>query len=950
VINYLKNILPGKGQYCVAMLLPGSGKFRHFFYDDIEQAQTQVSLLDSAGHTVYIAQATFDKQLIAQAHAHNKTIPFGDKSRKAIRGQANAAYLKNFFLDIDCGEKWPLKSQVEGAQELKKFLAETGLQVPTVINSGNGLYAQWVLAKEIPASQWRTIATVLKKVVAEYSPKLGGDASRTSDSASVLRVPGTTNRKNASSPKKSTILKLSEPVAVLDFVSKLGAAARRKKISRESITAPTSTKDINADFMDGLNQFPKYDPDRVADYCNQLNILRESKGDVVEPLWYACLGVLVHCDRSTEVIHQWSCGHPDYNQHETDRKAQQWLDRDVGPSTCANLGVINPSGCIGCANNGKIKSPIVLGRTEPEKIEPEEQEYCDPPQGYRRGKDGLYIEVDGRWIRFYDCDLYVSQIAYDESLGYEVATIKHFLPHEGDMEFVIRSSLVNSPKELISTLSDNHVKVIGVTNKKYMTYYLEGHMAKVLRHRRMTLLFNQMGWKLSRSKKHMFVLGKKIFHEDGLVDQASLAKNVPTAARGFRTSGDLTKWAESTRILDEPGMEPYAFALMAGGFGAPLMKFTGFDGAIVSLVGASGAGKTLMLRWALSVWGKHDELLMLRDDTRNSLVARLGVYGNLPLMVDEVTNIPGLDLSDLVYRITQGRDKVRLTKSSEEKKNVNKWNTLALTSSNSSLIDKLSGIKHDAGAEINRIFEYSAPHMPRFSGPVTTEIYWMLDENYGLAGEEYIKWLTQHHASAKPSIDRIRDAIEIKASIKGEERFWGAIVATAIYGGAIAKSLGLIKFDVNRVMNWAIDMLVAMRGTKLESINDPVAILGQFIDDHINSRLLVKMDSGRSVVLEEPRGSLVMRQENGTDRLYISRAAFNAWIARQFGNYTETKNSLQNLGILLNANKRKVLGAGTDFRGAQQPCWEIDLRSQHLDTSTKQLVEISSKIHAGEVK
>jgi uncharacterized protein (DUF927 family) len=219
----------------------------------------------------------------------------------------------------------------------------------------------------------------------------------------------------------------------------------------------------------------------------------------------------------------------------------------------------------------------------------------------------------------------------------------------------------------------------------------------------MTMLMNQMGWKTDNEGKPFFVLGQKIFYHDGTIKDASLARHVPSAAKGFRSAGDLNLWAEATKLLDQPGMEPYAFALLCG-FAAPLTKFTGFAGALVSMVGDSGIGKTLMLRFNQSIYGFHEDLIMLKDDTRNALISRLGTYGNLPMAIDEVTNQDGLELSEFVYRITQGRDKVRLTKNSEERKVINNWNTLACVSTNSSLIDKLSGLKHDASAEINRVF------------------------------------------------------------------------------------------------------------------------------------------------------------------------------------------------------------------------------------------------------
>ncbi len=946
---FLKKLLPSEGLYCVALLLP-SGGFRHFFHIDLDAAQMQLNALDASGLTSYIAQATYDADKIAEAHAHNKALPKGSpkSERKKERSQANAKYIKNFFLDIDCGAKWPLKNQIEGITALKAFVAETKLPFPAVVNSGNGLYAHWVLADAVPAEQWRTIAFLLKKVVAKYSPAIGGDASRTSDSASVLRPPGVTNRKKGRPEKKVVVLKDTEPIEFMKFVRLLSSAAKRKQINRDVALAPKPGKDINADFYGGLEQkSTPGDADKIADKCAQLALMRSTKGDIVEPLWYACIGVLAHCQDGENLIHQWSAGHPQYSRTETDTKIQQWKDAGVGPSTCVTLGSANSAGCIGCPRNGKIKSPIVLGRPEPVKKEiPLEQ--CTAPDGFRRADGGLYAEADGRWVCFYDQDLYPERLAYDESLGYEVMTIRHSLPYEGDMECTIRSSTVNDPKALLTILSDNHIKVVGAREKKYMVAYLESYQARLQRQRRMSLLLCQMGWKKARNDDPMFVLGHKIFHADGTAEDASLARNVPKSAEAYHTAGSLEKWSKATEILDKPGMEPFAFALLAGGFGAPLMKFTGFDGAMISLVGESGAGKTLMLRFIQSVWGYHNDLMMLRDDTKNALVSRLGVYGNLPLTIDEVTNIDGMALSDLVYRVTQGRDKARLTKSAEEKKVLNAWNTLAVTSSNSSLVDKLSGAKHDASAEINRLFEYPVMEHPAFKGQVATEIYWTLHENYGHAGVVYAKKLVQNIDAIKEALDKVRENIECRAEITGEERFWGAVASVAILGGLMAKELGLIRFNVARVLAWATDTIFNMRGNKSDLTGDSVDILAQFLDAHASNRLIVKGDARKGptgcIIVEAPRGSLVARYEVDTRRIYISRSVFKAWIARRFGSYTQIKNDLLHIKALLDPNKRKVLGGGTFYGGAQQACWELDMRCPRLGPQAQNLIDIAKAL------
>lgn len=943
---FLTKLLPSEGLYCVALLLP-SGKFKHHFHADLPAAEAQLEALNGAGHTVYIAQATFDPEKIAEAQKNNAGIPRGlstdewKKLAKRERSQDNALYLRNFFLDIDCGEKWALKSQQEGAIALREFILETGLPSPAVVNSGNGLYAQWLLEDNVPAMQWRTVARLLKQVVKAYKPALGDDSSRTADSASVLRPPGTTNRKPGKEAKPVVLLRDMAPIPFMTFVRALGVAARKKQIKQDAIQPPKVVADINAEFATHTDIPSK--AELVAGKCAQIALMRDTRGDLSEPLWYACLGVLLFCENGDAVIHEWSNGHPGYNPAQTDSKISQWRNSGMGPATCANIGSNNSQACIGCPNNGKIKSPIVLGRPEPENKELPVEE-CEAPDGFRRSDAGLYAEEEGRWLRFYDCDLAPVKLAYDASLGYEVMTIRHRLPHEGELECTVRSSLVQDPKAFITTLSDNHIKVVGVKEKKLMTAYFESYAAKLQRQRRMAEMLTQMGWATSRNGETMFILGKKVFRKDGTAEVTNLAANVPKAAGGFRSAGDPEKWAEMTKVFTMPAMEPFAFAFLAGAFGAPLMRFTGFEGAMISMWGESGSGKTLVSRMAQSAWGYHKDLMMMKGDTANSLIARLGVYGSLPLTIDEVTNIEGLTLSDLAYQITQGREKVRLTRNAKERDTVNKWNTLAVTTSNASLVERLCGAKQDASAEINRIFEYQCYQHDKFREPLTKEVYWTLHENYGHAGEKYAQWLVAHEQEIKTGVDKIAEKIIAAAQMKSEERFWAAAAAVAIYGGLIAQKLGLIRFSVSDVYAWVVQRLYSMREVKADLKADAISVLGEFIDTYSANMVVVKEGADKVVVIEPPRGALVIRFAVDTGRLWLSRAILKQWLAKKFGSYAQMRDELLLKHVLLDANKRKTMSAGTVYGGAQQVCWEMDMRNPELHGAAWEVVERADEL------
>jgi len=913
-MSFLERLLPSEGLYCVAQAFPKGG-FKHYFCETIDEAEKTIDVLDKQGQTVFLAQATF------------KT----PDSRK----QTNVEFLRNFFLDIDCGPGKDYPDQKEAVEALKAFVLETKLPFPAVVVSGNGLYAHWLLEEMLPEQQWKTIAYILRSVTEAYGFKV--DPSRTCDSASVLRPVGATHRKDPNNPKAVRLVKDSDPISFNEFTRLLKKAADARSIVTTPLKDPKPLTDINADFYAGLETTSIPSSGRqVAEKCLQIRKIRDARGDVSEPFWYAGLGILVFCEEGSDLCHEWSEGHEAYSETETDKKIEQRLAA-AGPSTCAHLASVNPTGCTGCKFSGKIKSPIVLGRPEPKALEVVKDDDI-PPEGYRRSEKGLFYNQDERWVQFYDLDLYPIRLAFDESLGYETVTVKHFLPHEGWLEFTMRSSLVHDPKQMMIVMSDAHIKVVGNKEKNAMVAYIESYMQKLQRLRKMSALYCQMGWK-ERQGQTLFVLGSKVFHPNREPDEASFARNVPTAAQGYTAAGDLETWTKKTELFRAAHMEPYAFTLLAGGFGAPLMKFTGYDGAMISLVGDSGVGKTLMLRMIQSVWGYHNDLMMLRDDTKNALVSRLGVYGNLPLTIDEVTNIDGQDLSDLVYRITQGRDKARLTKNSEEKKTLNTWNTLAVVTTNSSLQEKLTGVKHDAGAELNRVFEYYVPAHPIFQGAVTTDLYWTIDNNFGLAGAVYAQWLVDNADKIRPGLDRIRAMIGEKADVRNEERYWSAIASTAIYGGLVAQSLGLVRFEVAPLVDWAVACIRAMRGEKAEMTGSSIDILGQFIDEYAAHRLIVRHDSKNYAVIDAPRGALALRQEIDTQRLYIARQTFKMWLARRFGSYNRVKNDLLEDKILRNANLRMTLGKGTQFGGSQQPCWEIDLKNPKLGNVALQLVQ-----------
>jgi hypothetical protein len=110
------------------------------------------------------------------------------------RTQQNVLHLKCYWLDIDCGAGKPYRDLPHAWAALQGFYRRLGLPDPIVVISGNGLHAYWILAEAVAPDQWQPGAELLKLACKQLG--LHADPSRTADCASVLRPPGTRNKKS----------------------------------------------------------------------------------------------------------------------------------------------------------------------------------------------------------------------------------------------------------------------------------------------------------------------------------------------------------------------------------------------------------------------------------------------------------------------------------------------------------------------------------------------------------------------------------------------------------------------------------------------------------------------------------------------------------------------------------------------------------------------------------
>lgn len=919
--DFLHRIWPEHGLYVIARLTPKG--FRHQVCDTIGEAAVYTGSFDASGVATYMACGVYREREVL--------VPQADGTMKRrVRVHANVRALKCFWMDLDVDPADPKKfpSQHEALNALIEFCEATALPLPMIVSSGGGIHIYWTLDHEVLPETWKQTADGLKGLAVAHGFKT--DGACTGDMARVLRPVGTANRKNPADPRWVELIRDAPPLDYSTFQSQVASALKAAGVKppegvRQQVGA---TEGVNQAFA-VQREFPPCSAIKVADRCAQLARMRDTRGVVSEPHWYAAIQLMCHATEGDVLIHQWSAGHARYSEAETNAKIAQVRGQALGPTLCATFADRNPGGCDGCPFNGKISSPVQLGAQIVSAPAPVisvqvadrviEVTLPMPPAPFTRGeKGGIYTEDDGITSKIYEYDCFPTELAYDEQLGYETMRVRHWLPQEGWRECVLQSSLLARPVDFEGKLRDQHIQPL-IRNK--MAMYFDAYLRKIRQDARLRKLFRAQGWKTDDTE---FVLGDRLYRK-GEVVQAGFS----AGARGFlehiRTQGSLARWRDVTCIFNEPGLEPHAFMLLTA-FAAPLLKLDARQGFTVSAMGDSGVGKSTMGKFVASVYGHPDLTWIKRNDTPLARLQRLGAYYSLPVYMDEITTIAPKELRDLVYTVStgKGRDSMKADYTLREGA---EWATILITSTNDSLQSKLQLEKAHAEAESMRLFEFRMPRVPAFT-EVAGIIHGVLAENYGVAGSKYIEHVVNNRDFIKNDLGRFMAETERGFGMDPKERFWSQAVAFTLYGGRIARELGLIEFDPERLRPWLLRETQRMRGTVSESAADSVMVLAQYLNKYIGERLVVgTLNQQYASAGQRPSRELSSRYDKDTETLWIDRKHIRTHLDEHHYDYMRVRDDLVARGVLGDPAAKKVLGAGTDQTGGQTLCWRV--RADH---------------------
>lgn len=375
-------------------------------YQDVDQL---LSFSNWAGRTNTIKELWYCTSLQSQADKNSKGNP------KAKRLKENAMLLKAIWIDVDVkDDPKHYKTITEAWDAICKFRADAGLpQFSAVVSSGGGLHIYWISKSPLTPDVWQHYADGLKALLLKHGVKC--DAGLTTDSARILRIPGTLNHKYTP-PRLVELLPL--PERDYDFGLSLSflkgvvpAPAPGLQISDSFDPAMFAGK-IPIIALDGTNlsdgikpRNVPLDPKPIFKKCRFLrDALFNGGKDYDNPLWNLSLLCATFMENGHELAHEMSKGHAQYTFEETQAKYQTKVAErqrsGLGYPSCATIRGNNCTACETC--------PLLKNGKSPLNIRPEITASTQPPSSgqanWRTGRSGLsFSNIPHRkWLYGFD--------------------------------------------------------------------------------------------------------------------------------------------------------------------------------------------------------------------------------------------------------------------------------------------------------------------------------------------------------------------------------------------------------------------------------------------------------------------------------------------------------------------------------------------------------------------
>lgn len=852
----------------------------------VEEAERTLKWIATLNTDAYVCMSS-------QRTAEEKKSKNGFKYYGAIRGQANIARHKSFYIDVDVKPEDPKHGYAtpeEAAVEFARIRNELGLPLQSfaIASGSGGFHAHWTLIDPIQHDRWARLAGAL--CAAFIARGFRGDTQCIVDGVRLLRVPGTWNWKH-SVPAPVTQLGNSNPDYTVEAFEHLLSSyvgmhqptlVSRPVVSLSGLGPPaaafggTSVPDLDA----GLDVLlPTIE--EVANACPFVSVSLSTGGVAnPNPLWLQTVNLSLFVRDGRTAAHRMSQGHATYSQAETDaffdRQSDTKRARDLGWPRCQTIASYGAPQCQTCPRLQAGGSP--LGRPQvaaapsqnhahgavahgavaqtaaaqsislaqiagtPASVAPT---LAPLPNSYQYDPNNLIcrVEVDAAGVQTLEP---VTSFVIDKPwlqqeppvLNFSTHTHQHHerqirLPYEA---LVDKNGFAKTLAKQGMTIGRHAVQGLG----DFFVSWIEK-----MRNDASNVVHSQpFGWSTRAGKLEGFVYAGHLW--SATVPRPS-ANPDPVLSSQYAPAGDLAPWTTAAKLITSQS-RPALDAILASSFAAPLVRFTGQTGLFLSTYSTlSGIGKSTALKVAQSVWGSPQKAVQSLSDTQNAVLKKIGDIKNLPLFWDELkTDEDTQRFVNVAFQLSLGKEKSRLSADTTYR-DPGTWQTLLCSTSNNSILAYVLSQTKTTAAGIYRVFEFDVPrgHKGQISPADAALVIGALNDNYGYAGLKYAQFLGANHERIALEVAATLRYLEGKHTVQADERFWISLVAVLICGAHYANELGLTEIDVGGLREFLVNRFQHMRVLRKESSVDiteninVIGIVSRYLNEHRHGFCLV---------------------------------------------------------------------------------------------------------------
>lgn len=965
-------------------------------YVALNEAAKGINYLNSNNSTrdIYFCTST-------QAFSQEKVSAKGFKFNKALRSSDGAVKMKALFIDSDLidgkneeNKHKGYENREEFGKALVDFLKQTGLPRPTIIvASGGGFHMYWCLARALTIDEWQPLAYALAEATRVTGFKC--DPQVTIDAARVLRVPGTKNYKY-DPPRWVTLV--GNMVEHDYSVERIERSLEPYKVDipfsvrnpAMTILPPKTPIEGLSDLASGVDtsSLAPVKIDSLIGVCGFITeALNTGGANYDNPLWNLTTLIATFTENGRSDAHRMACGHSTYGPGEQDelfdRKVGEKLVKDLGWPRCSTIAATGCTSCATCPLFADNKSPLNYAEKAITLVQqnhvsnqggfsqtamPQQAQAqpnpaaqataptltpgtgsADPdlPPNFLRTPNGVILfpqqNEDGTstWLPVSRYPMINPWMQRDPwTLNFTTET-----------EFGKTSQVCVPLKdvgtaEMKKSLQEQGFMVGGGPRGfNNLSEFIMAWITKLQSTRDSVITSVPFGWLVRGGKVQGFVYGGKLHTPNG----EEIASNTdPELQRQFSPEGELQPWLDAAKLITVQ-KRPALDAILASTFAAPLVRFTGHSGLLMSAYSVeSGIGKSTALKVAQAVWGDPVRAVQGLTDTQNSVLNKLGELRSLPVYWDEMkTDEDARKFVDLVFRLSGGVEKSRMTSKVTQRVR-GSWQTLMVSASNESLMDTIAYKTRTTTAGLYRVFEYTvtpagANNPGQIDPTAAQRMLAMLHDNYGNVGYSYASYLGSNHAQVEADMAATLAEYSKETGMKPDERFWVALIACIMQGARYANQLGFTDIDEGALKMFMLQNLAEMRSQRntqpvdLRNVVNVVNTLARFLNENRARHTLAtnilyrgrgKPAQGTVTTLGDPTRLDSIHVHVGVDdkTIRIGQSYLYDWLAQNnYSRHVFLRALQTELGAkLLNGR----LGAGTLYANASEYLIELDV-SKH---------------------